>query len=746
MDQKTRLIILLLICSTNLTQPALAKADPLSLTKKKTAVIVNLGDGENLGPALKRDQEKAKENYEKLGYNVIILSNDTEDKNKVATKQNFQKTISNLTGVTDLKIDIIGHGTVKEATSVPNEYKNRFPEIKLTVQEKKSGFLSQKELDEKRVWVGVSTHEDLTQYQKGSKEYNKRLFENSLGSNDVKHALQDFQSKNSNSTTTLHVLNCFGGNLGRDLQGMKNVQIFTAAEPSKVASEFPTNLGRPQKMGFDPSQYSNYYSDFHDQLKRSIETGNPASFKAIHEKTAQYMIESMIGDGHTHAVSSSQHYLQNWCILHPQGTNKPRKISNDQKCTSPSQTMGNPTKHINQENQQIVSNILTQAIAETNKTTSNLSADLGLTFQEQCKDKNLANEEQEEISAKKKAKEIFDGKKKALIPSILKNAEKRLDALNALYAVETESARAAKFKFNEFQKILFEANRSESLNSHKPFKSFDEVPKTHPSWTQLNTAWLEFIKHWDIQRRENKKLEAEESRIKKSILDQLKRTRDEMKATNHEDRSIKKIEEKIESTEKNFNILSLHQSLKDSYCIAGGPRCNKNELNEAKSRTHDTGSKKENEEDALFKTIEVSSVLDGYELEPEVMGLMMDCTFKPTPPKQMHPTEKPNNGSGLPGAGKPSSMRPPFISIGTKLERKISATDCVNQSKKPEELKYLYYSTESDGDLTSDCIRTKNQLDLYDSNLECGNRFAREADQASVDEFLESIKLGEKFP
>jgi hypothetical protein len=128
------------------------------------------------------------------------------------------------------------------------------------------------------------------------------------------------------------------------------------------------------------------------------------------------------------------------------------------------------------------------------------------------------------------------------------------------------------------------------------------------------------------------------------------------------------------------------------------------------------------------------------------MGLMMDCTFKPTPPKQMHPTEKPNNGSGLPGAGKPSSMRPPFISIGTKLERKISATDCVNQSKKPEELKYLYYSTESDGDLTSDCIRTKNQLDLYDSNLECGNRFAREADQASVDEFLESIKLGEKFP
>lgn len=181
----------------------------------KVAVIVSSGDLGQLEDSMKSVETRAIQTYEKLGFKVIVIGG-VNKTGKMLSPEVFQQTLAELKGVSDLRLDFIGHGGLAKV-------KDDYPAKALTMsRERMQNTIDpiDPEKPGKLVWVASNSQTADVQYfgQKALELGGKPLAAKPIDHEQIVRALDKFHRNNPDTVATLNLLNCFSGAIAQRLR------------------------------------------------------------------------------------------------------------------------------------------------------------------------------------------------------------------------------------------------------------------------------------------------------------------------------------------------------------------------------------------------------------------------------------------------------------------------------------------------------------------------------------------------
>lgn len=738
---------------------------------KKVVVILNMGDPGSLGASLAKDQAQAAKVYRSLGYQVIELSNDAKNPSEYATRANLTRTIGDLSGVSDLKIDFLGHGRVQDASDVPPEYKDRFPLIPHTQAEKKAGFEAV-DFSTPKVYVAVSvTNRQLTYADEHGKAATKTLLEDSIGAGDMRSLLSDFQKKNPAAQTTVHMLNCFGASMGQELSGMKDVLVFNATENSKTAIQYfdPKTMGgapdgkTSKSMDLGTLNYmNNYYSELAEEKAHGKKDIN---YNALHDKVAQKMLDELLPAGRTPIVptidlprSPAQNDLHRWCAANPEGT----------LAVAPSETKSSPYCHCrvdalfnllgnNKANDELLKKItLSEITQDVNSISTQAAARLGELVKKYCSAPNQLDPDgaikKADLAALAKAKE-------AAFLNALGATDADLKKTEALLKGETPEGKTAIARHDEYRDLLFQLNADRKSKGLISYKSVSDIPTSVPERSALLQKWTSYQQAWTLLLSKNPTLKQKASLFQQSQIASAQALLQKDQKDGLESRIIELDRLALARVQKEFDWMGMLEDAKIEHCFVTGNCSGVPDGRRIQKEADPTEQEKQKDLvlTDLFNTSKQFSKDPKQDAEQIAKICIRQVSLppgmpgggnKPVGPPQGHGTGKApaKKGGPPPGGGIPD--RPPQTpSEAHKFNEDLLA--CIGEKSKMQPYAAalaLLNSANLTKDTDGRCPYWKANLDLYREDLKCGERFAASASVDEIDHFLAILRSGERSP
>lgn len=751
---------------------AQAGNNPSQNGTSKVAVLVNLGDTGELGSSLNKDLALAKSNYERLGYKVVILTNDTDNPNQYATRDNLKREIQKLNGVSELKLDMIGHGTLVDASKIPADQKHRFPTVQYSAEEKKAGSPFVQNFND-QVWVGISISNNIREYENEKGKYAEETkLRESIGAGDFKEILKEFQSKNKDAKTTVHMLNCFGGCVGTEVQGIPNVQIFTAAERSKTAIQFQDPKTPPAKGGNMQDQLAsstNYYKMFQRELAKQKASGEGPSYNSVHFKTALDMFNALVPEGQLPQGtcdlprSSAQHYLQNWCNTH-ESSATPKPVS-DAVCNCKVDALFKTLREV-KDNASLLNKIaLPDIVRDVNNISSIAYSRLNKIHADICSNPAM---EDKDGALKKAQDEAFKKSKDVALNNMISTVKNDLVRLNKVLHTDSPEGKDAKESYQKYSKIMQELNKPRREKGLKPYRSVADVSEEDARKSGVQNAWRGFQADWHQAKDKFPDLKNEESRIRTHVVGLVQRMYDEAQAYPMEDRIIKGMRKSLHNLNHYFDLNEMILETQASLCFLdeSDPGCS-TLPEERKIKKPDPSS----DEFKSLRTEKVQSLMNmGQNIAspPNIPGqdIFMACRMNPSGDGSGAGGPEGPDGPGSPGAppsgsdtkspgkGKqrknPSAPPPkPPATAQSIYKENLDLLGCFERAsqKNPYSAAEVLMNAGSTlQDPSGKCPYVKANADLYKKDLECGQRFSEQADEKSVTEFLNTLRMGDSAP
>lgn len=302
--------------------PAQARADGA----RRVAVVVNLGDpGSPLGAALGSREAAARQAYVDAGYEVIVLSvtPDAAGNRIQPTRGELERTLGSLSGVSELKLDLLGHGAISSEMPDTPELRERFPKVRMAGPV--FGAMDPPGYAGREASFAAISTEETEHFEKSD----PRLYRDAIGTGDLRRMLADARSRNPGLVTTLHALNCFSGSIGRDLSDMPGVQVFSSSPEGQVAIAYPpfSADGRPPSPGssMHGAELLDYMGIYYEELRADLAAGRHRSEQEIHDAIVDRMlVDARRASGgmglnrQSFPRSQSQQLVSAWCSRNPE--------------------------------------------------------------------------------------------------------------------------------------------------------------------------------------------------------------------------------------------------------------------------------------------------------------------------------------------------------------------------------------------------------------------------------------------
>lgn len=274
----------------------------------RVAVIFESGyDGQSIWIHRLRE---AREFYEDRGYQVIILSEQSASDGR-PTAGELQRVLQNVQGATDLQLEFVGHGSIRNPGSPFTDGRpldaKRFPPQSIVDHIRNSTTLSGESITGQSQFAIISNVEPADH--------------NSVGMNDLRDAIKSAQSSNPGLRTTVYALNCYSGHIPMALQDLPRVQSFSSTLASSVAMSIPIS-------GSDNPQ------DFPRLFQEELSRGRTYWESFIRSQQRFFELSESSGNEFLRGPprSQSQEIVSAWCVQNPEAPSQAAPPS-DCKCS-----------------------------------------------------------------------------------------------------------------------------------------------------------------------------------------------------------------------------------------------------------------------------------------------------------------------------------------------------------------------------------------------------------------------------
>ena len=335
---KSRMLLNCIFAVSAFLVPHFANAQIASaLASERVAVIVSSGDTSGaLDESMKDLETKAIQTYEHLGFKVVIVGGANKKISEV-TPERLSQTLGNLKGVTDLRLDFLGHGgigPIADSAKLGAADQN-LPALNITpARRAQMGSAEREAIGNKPVfWTAL----DLTTADSGAGGHYSSLFGETithpklLTTDSIKLALQQFRAANPSSATTVNLLNCYSGSVAQALRHESDTIVFGNSPPTAPAIDLTKyTKGNPGGPFSEPdTKYVSSetgLSDYYDLLNGPGATGSVSDAR---RKANSHFLSSLAeeGDYQIMNVGRSPFYesIVGWCEEYPT-ENRPQKV------------------------------------------------------------------------------------------------------------------------------------------------------------------------------------------------------------------------------------------------------------------------------------------------------------------------------------------------------------------------------------------------------------------------------------